>query len=76
MVQAVRSLVPEPKMDRLSFRCPTTSREVATAIETDREALARMRNLKVSVSCPHCPMGHSIPADEMFFAREMTSAPA
>ena len=63
-------------MSLLSFRCPATSREVTTAIDTDPAALARMRNLKVSVSCPHCLNGHRVPADEMFFAREMTSSPA
>ena len=63
-------------MSLLSFRCPDTSREVVTAIDTDREALARLRHLKVSVSCPHCPKGHSVPANQMFFARDMTSAPA
>jgi hypothetical protein len=62
-------------MSLLSFRCPETSRDVVTAIDTDPAALARMRNLKISVSCPHCPDGHSIPADQMFFARERTTAP-
>jgi transposase-like protein len=63
-------------MSLVSFRCPSTARDVETAIDTDKAALARMRYLKVSVSCPYCPKGHSVPADEMFFAREMTSAPA
>jgi hypothetical protein len=63
-------------MSLLSFRCPDTSREVVTGIDTDPAALARMRHLKIAVSCPHCPNGHRVPANEMFFAREMTPAPA
>jgi hypothetical protein len=54
-------------MSALRYRCPQTSREVVTAIDTDRQALARMKNLKISVSCPHCETGHSIPADTMYF---------
>jgi hypothetical protein len=26
-----------------------------------------MRNVKISVSCPHCIEGHGIPASEMYF---------
>jgi hypothetical protein len=26
-----------------------------------------MRNIKISVFCPHCIEGHSIPANEMYF---------
>jgi hypothetical protein len=54
-------------MSVLRYRCPETLKEVVTAIETDRQALTRMKSLKVSVSCPYCETGHSIPADAMFF---------
>jgi hypothetical protein len=63
-------------MSLLSYRCPETSREVETGIDTDPAALARMRHLKISVACPHCLNGHRIPADQMFFAREPAPAPA
>ena len=45
----------------------STSVEVMSAIETDRKTLARMKGLKVSVSCPRCGTCHSIPAEQMFF---------
>jgi hypothetical protein len=51
----------------LSYRCPITSNEVVTGIDTDASRLARMGALKVSISCPHCLAGHSIPATAMFF---------
>jgi hypothetical protein len=54
-------------MGALMYRCPTTSHHVKTAIETEPALLARMRNAKISVSCPHCIEGHSIPANEMYF---------
>jgi hypothetical protein len=59
-------------MSLLSYRCPNTSNEVVTTIDTDRPALARMRNLKVAVLCPYCPGGHSIPADTMYFGLQAT----
>ena len=62
-------------MSLIGFRCPNTGREVATGIDTDRAQLARMRNLKISVSCPDCPDGHGIPANEMFLVEGVTPAP-
>jgi hypothetical protein len=40
---------------------------VFTAIDTDRAALARLRDLKLAVWCPCCGTGHSIPANKMYF---------
>jgi len=40
---------------------------VKTAIDTEPATLARMRSIKISVSCPHCIEAHSIPANEMYF---------
>ena len=54
-------------MGALMYRCPTTSEHVKTAIDTEPAVLARMRNVKISVSCPHCIEGHGIPASEMYF---------
>src|SRR4029078_10661348 len=54
-------------MGALMYRCPTTSHHVKTAIDTEPTVLARMRNVKISVSCPHCIEGHKIPASEMYF---------
>src|SRR6187397_838214 len=54
-------------MGALMYRCPTTSEHVKTAIDTEPAVLARMRNVKISVSCPHCIQGHRIPASEMYF---------
>jgi hypothetical protein len=61
-------------MSLIGFRCPNTGREVTTGIDTDHAQLARMRKLKISVSCPDCPDGHGIPADEMYLVGE--TAPA
>jgi hypothetical protein len=60
----------EGAMAVLSYRCPNTSDEVVTAIDTDGPRLAKMRDLKVSVVCPHCPAGHSIPANAMYFGAQ------
>ena len=54
-------------MGALMYRCPTTSEHVKTAIDTEPAVLARMRNVKISVSCPHCIECHRIPASEMYF---------
>jgi hypothetical protein len=35
--------------------------------------LAKLRTLKIAVACPHCPEGHSVPADEMFFSDTASS---
>jgi hypothetical protein len=63
-------------MSILKYRCPTTSNEVVTAIETDRPKLARMRDLKVFVTCPHCSAGHRIPANAMYFGAQPLPPPA
>ena len=59
-------------MSFLRYRCPNTSSEVVTGIDTDGPGLARLRNLKVSVACPFCSDGHRIPADMMYFGPETT----
>jgi RNase P subunit RPR2 len=60
-------------MSILRYRCPNTSNEVVTGIDTDAPRLAKMRDLKVSVACEHCPDGHRVPADTMYFGpRQMT----
>jgi hypothetical protein len=61
-------------MSLVSYRCPKTSKEVRTGIDTDTTALAKMKTLKVGVVCPHCPEGHIVTADSMFFSFEMPSA--
>ena len=61
-------------MSSVSYRCPKTSREVRTGIDTDTSALARMKKLKVGVVCPHCPEGHIVTADSMFFGFEASTA--
>jgi len=60
-------------MSFLKYRCPNTAREVTTGIDTNPETLAKLRDLKVSVSCPHCDKAHRIPANEMFFPSADTS---
>ena len=54
-------------MSVLKYRCPQKSIEVSTAIDTDRSVLERLRELKLSVWCPSCSTGHSVPANEMYF---------
>jgi len=60
-------------MSLLSYRCPNTSKEVRTGIDTNATALAKMGNLKVGVVCSHCPGGHIVTADSMFFSLEEAS---
>jgi hypothetical protein len=63
-------------MSVLKYRCPSTSIEVFTAIESDRSALARLRDLKLAVWCPCCGTGHSIPADKMYFGEQTMPHPS
>jgi hypothetical protein len=59
-------------MSMLRYRCPNTANEVVTGIDTEAPQLAKLRDLKVSVACEHCPEGHRVPADTMYFgSREM-----
>ena len=58
-------------MSLLSYRCPGTSNDVTTGIDTDAKTLRRMGTLKVAVSCIHCPDGHIVSADNMFFTAEI-----
>jgi hypothetical protein len=60
-------------MSLVSYRCPKTSNEVRTGIDTDAAALAKMKTLKVGVVCPHCPEGHIVSADSMFFSFALAS---
>jgi hypothetical protein len=63
-------------MSVLKYRCPKTSIEVFTAIETDRPALSRLRNMKLAVWCPCCGTGHSIPADRMYLGTQTMPHPS
>ena len=47
-------------MSVLMYRCPNTSQDVRTWIDTDPQRLTRLRTLKISVACPHCIGGHNI----------------
>lgn len=53
-------------MSILSYRCPSTSKEIRTGIDADPGRLARMGSLKVAVACPYCPEGHIVTAESMF----------
>jgi hypothetical protein len=50
----------------LKYRCPKTSREVTTSIETDTATLLNMRAMKLSVWCPHCATSHQIRVAEAY----------
>jgi hypothetical protein len=63
-------------MSVLKFRCPSTSIEVFTAIDTDSPAFARLRDLKLAVWCPCCGTGHSIPANEVYFGDQTIPHPS
>ena len=63
-------------MSVLMYRCPNTSQDVRTSIDTDPLRLARLRTLKISVACPHCIGGHNIPANEMYFREVRWSMPS
>jgi hypothetical protein len=61
-------------MSILSYRCPNTSKEIETSIDTEPAALVKMGNLKVGVVCPYCPGGHVVTADSMFFCAELETS--
>ena len=58
-------------MDMLSYRCPATSKEIRTGIDTDPARVAKMRSLKVAVACPYCPEGHIVTAKSMFISDDL-----
>jgi hypothetical protein len=62
-------------MSVLTYRCPKALCDVRTTIEIDRPGLAKLRTLKLSVACPHCIGGHSVPANEMYFGRMQGTIP-
>ena len=58
-------------MSILSYRCPSTSKEIRTGIDADPARLAKMGSLKVAVACPYCPEGHIVTAESMFISGDM-----
>jgi len=61
------------------YRCPESSEEVTTAIETEANVLVRMcaMDLRLSVWCPRCMSGHQIKAlDAYLDEKEITTADA
>ena len=63
-------------MSVLMYRCPNTSQDMRTSIDTDPQRLTRLRTLKISVACPHCIGGHNIPANEMYFRQAQWFMPS
>lgn len=53
-------------MPALKYRCPKTLREVTTSIVTDDATLARMGQLKIFASCPHCNASHQVKACDAY----------
>jgi hypothetical protein len=58
-------------MSLLSYRCPATSKEIRTGIDTDPTRLAKMGSLKVAVACPYCPEGHIVTAESLFISDDL-----
>lgn len=50
----------------LKYRCSRSGREVTTSIETDTVTLLEMRNMKLSVWCPHCSTSHQIKVSDAY----------
>ena len=50
----------------LKYKCPRSGRPVTTSIETDTVTLLEMRNMKISVWCPHCATSHQIKANDAY----------
>ena len=50
----------------LKYRCSRSDKEVTTSIRTDVVTLLEMRNLKLSVWCPHCVTAHQIWANDAY----------
>jgi hypothetical protein len=44
----------------LIYRCPTTARTVHSSIETSAIDVRRLGELKLSLWCPYCQVGHAI----------------
>jgi hypothetical protein len=67
-------------MSVVCYRCPKTGEEVATAIETSKDTLVKMRamDLTMWVWCPHCMAGHQIKPAEAILEDEIktTISPA
>ena len=63
-------------MGMVSYQCPTSGKEVTTAIETGNDVLARMRamDLTIWVGCPHCMAGHQIKASDAILENENLTA--
>lgn len=61
----------ESNLGVLAYRCPKTSQDVTTSIDTSALALTKLQTMKISVACPHCIDGHSIPANEMYFDQKL-----
>jgi hypothetical protein len=51
-------------------RCPITSGEIATGIETDPETLALLPNTEVAVHCPQCGEKHFWTREHAYVAGE------
>jgi hypothetical protein len=64
------------RMSVVRYRCPTSGEEVATAIETGKDTLVKMRamDLTIWVWCPHCMAGHQIKPAEAVLEGEMRTA--
>ena len=60
----------------LKYKCPRGGRVVTTSIETDSGTLLQMRNMKISVWCPHCSTSHQIRATDAFLDEALAQAAA
>jgi cytochrome c-type biogenesis protein CcmH/NrfF len=44
----------------LIYRCPTTTRVVHSSIVASETEMQRLSELKLSLGCPYCQLGHAI----------------
>jgi hypothetical protein len=60
-------------MGVVGYRCPSSGKDVTTAIETSQHTLVKMgaMDLTLWVWCPHCMAGHQIKAADARIEREI-----
>jgi hypothetical protein len=65
-------------MSIVTYRCPTSGKQVTTAIETSKDTLVKMRDMDLSiwVWCQHCMAGHQIRPSEATLEDEKKTADA
>ena len=57
----------------LIYHCPTTARVVHSSIEASEAEVQRLSELKLSLWCPYCRVGHAIFGKDMLLTGRTVS---